>query len=89
LRSPIFVGHGERYEQVVDYLAPHHDQVPAMLEGLRAFAQRTAPAPVSGDAARHEGRNWVPSVLRATVLSFGFVYIHPMADGNGAGSRAS
>lgn len=86
-RSPIFVGHSERFEQVVDYLAPHHDQVPAMLEGLRAFALRTAPAPISEEAARHEGRDWLPSVLRATVLSFGFVYIHPMADGNGRISR--
>jgi hypothetical protein len=86
-RSPIFVGHSERLEQVVDYLAPHHDQVPGMLEGLRVFAQRTAPLPVSEEAARHEGRDWMPTVLRATVLSFGFVYIHPMADGNGRISR--
>jgi hypothetical protein len=86
-RSPIFVGHSERLEQVVDYLAPHHDQVPGMLEGLRVFAQRTAPLPVSEEAARHEGRDWLPTVLRATVLSFGFVYIHPMADGNGRISR--
>lgn len=86
-RSPVFVGHSDRFEQIVDYLAPHHDQVPAMLEGLRVFAQRTAPAPLSDGAARHEGRDWLPSVLRATVLSFGFVYIHPMADGNGRISR--
>lgn len=71
-RSPVFVGHNERHESVVDYIAPHHDQTAGMLDGLRAFAARTI------------GKS---SVLRASVLSFGFVYIHPMADGNGRISR--
>lgn len=71
-QSPVFVGHSERFEPVIDYLAPHHDQASAMLGGLRAFAQRTA------------GQN---SILRAAAISFGFVYIHPMADGNGRISR--
>ncbi len=71
-QSPVFVGHTERFEPVIDYIAPHHDQTKAMLDGLRAFAQRTA------------GQN---SILRAAAISFGFVYIHPMADGNGRISR--
>lgn len=82
-RSPVFVGHSHRFETVVDYVAPHHDLVPGMVEGLRVFAQRTAPAV----GTRKDGSDWVASVLRAAVLSFGFVYIHPMADGNGRISR--
>lgn len=71
-RSPVFVGHSERFEPVIDYIAPHHEQTAAMLQGLQAFAERTT------------GAN---SILRAAAISFGFVYIHPMADGNGRISR--
>jgi hypothetical protein len=86
-RSPVFVGHSHRFEPVVDYVAPHYDSVPGMLEGLRVFAERTALAPVSAASGRSEPRDWLPSVVRAAVISFGFVYIHPMADGNGRLSR--
>jgi hypothetical protein len=71
-RSAIFVGEVDRYTEVVHYIAPHWDDAPGLLAGLGAFAARTA------------GR---PSLLRAGVMSFGFVYIHPMADGNGRISR--
>jgi Fic/DOC family len=72
-RSPVFVGHtNSTFEPVIDYLAPHHDMVAEMMEGLRAFEQRT--------------RGQSP-LLRAAALSFGFVYIHPLGDGNGRLSR--
>ena len=71
-RSPVFVGHNDHFAPVVDYIAPHYEKVPGMLAGLREFANRTV------------GRN---SILRATAISFGFVYVHPMADGNGRISR--
>ena len=72
-RSPVFVGHtNSTFEPVIDYLAPHYDNVPEMLDGLRAFELRT------------RGQN---PLLRAAALSFGFVYIHPLGDGNGRLSR--
>lgn len=71
-QSPVFVGESDRYTQVVHYIAPHWDHVPEMLRGLRAFDART---------------KGLASVVRAAVLSFGFVYIHPMVDGNGRLSR--
>lgn len=71
-RSPLFVGEVDGFMQVVHYIAPHGNDAPALLAGLRAFAARTA------------GRS---ALVRAAVLSFGFVYIHPMADGNGRISR--
>lgn len=72
-RSPVFVGHtNSLFEPVIDYLAPHHKMVAEMMEGLRAFEQRT--------------RGQSP-LLRAAALSFGFVYIHPLGDGNGRLSR--
>lgn len=71
-KSPVFVGESQGFTTVVHYVAPHWEQAPAMLDGLQALDART------------RGR---PPLLRAAVLSFGFVYIHPMADGNGRISR--
>ncbi|MCC6076656.1 Fic family protein [Pseudomonas sp. GCM10022188] len=71
-RSPVFVGEVDGFAEVVHYIAPHWNQVPGLLCGLSAFAERTVGA---------------PALVRAAVVSFGFVYIHPMADGNGRISR--
>lgn len=71
-RSPVFVGEVDGFTEVVHYIAPHWDDTPGLLSGLRGFAIRTAGG---------------PALVRAAVLSFGFVYIHPMSDGNGRISR--
>lgn len=71
-RSPVFVGETGLSGEVVHYVAPHWDHLPEMLNGLREFLTTT------------RGRS---PLLRAAVLSFGFVYLHPMADGNGRISR--
>lgn len=71
-RSPVFVGEVDGFREVVHYIAPHWDDAPQLLAGLRDCAARTA------------GRS---ALVRAAVLSFGFVYIHPMSDGNGRISR--
>jgi Uncharacterized conserved protein len=62
---------GDDYNRV-HYIAPPATEIAAMLQGLRAFANVT------------RGR---PPLIRAAALSFGFVYIHPMRDGNGRISR--
>lgn len=67
-QSPVFVGQAARYENVVHYVAPDWIDVAPMLEGLRTFVDRTKGA---------------SSIARAAVASFAFVYIHPLADGNG------
>jgi len=71
-RSPVFVGEVDGFTEVVHYIAPHWNDTPALLSGLRDFAARTIGA---------------CALVRAAVLSFGFVYIHPMSDGNGRISR--
>lgn len=70
--SPVFVGEADSFVEAVHYIAPHWNDVPELLEGLRDFTSRTTGA---------------SPLVRAAVLSFGFVYIHPMADGNGRISR--
>lgn len=71
-RSPVYVGHSSRYQPVVDYIAPHWEQVNPMLSGLSCHLHRTQGA---------------SSLIRAATAAFGFVYLHPMADGNGRISR--
>lgn len=67
-RSPVFVGEVVRYREVVHYVAPPFEDMPVMLDGLKVFLDRTA-----GQSA----------VMRSAVAAFGFVYMHPLADGNG------
>lgn len=71
-KSPVYVGHDAYYRPVVDYVAPHWNDAAEMLCGLSEAMRRT------------DGGS---SIVRAAVASFGFVYIHPMADGNGRISR--
>ncbi|MBC7380915.1 MAG: Fic family protein [Burkholderiaceae bacterium] len=67
-KSPVFIGQTVRYQEVIHYVAPPAEDVTGMLGGIRWFLARTA------------GQS---SVMRAAVASFGFVYVHPLADGNG------
>lgn len=67
-QSPVFVGELVRYQEVVHYIAPPPEDLADMLDGLQTFLERT--------------RGQSP-VMRSAVAAFGFVYIHPLADGNG------
>lgn len=67
-QSPVFVGQNSFRTQVVHYIAPHEALVDEMLAALRHYEARTR-----GDHP----------VARAAAVSFAFVYLHPLADGNG------
>lgn len=67
-QSPVFVGEVISFQEVVHYVAPPAQEMHAMLQGLVTFLERT-----QGQSA----------VMRSAVAAFGFVYIHPLADGNG------
>lgn len=67
-RSPVFVGQSTFRAQIVHYIAPAEDMVTGMLDAVRLCEQRTRGA---------------PTVARAAAVSFAFVYLHPLADGNG------
>lgn len=67
-RSPVFIGQSSFRAQIVHYIAPAEADVPAMLEALRQCERRT------------RGAN---SLARAAAVCFAFVYLHPLADGNG------
>ncbi|WP_448118146.1 Fic family protein [Pseudomonas serbica] len=67
-RSPVFVGQATMREDIVHYIAPNSSDLDQLLAGLNEFEVATRGA---------------ESLARAAVLAFGFVYIHPMRDGNG------
>lgn len=67
-RSPVFVGQATMREDIVHYVAPQFEDLPQFLNGLKAFDVATRGA---------------EPLARAAALAFGFVYIHPMRDGNG------
>lgn len=67
--SPVFIGGRSGYhEETVHYVAPPWGAIDGMLHGLESYLARTKGA---------------SSIARSAVASFGFVYIHPLADGNG------
>ena len=65
--SPVFVGQ-TGFKEVVHYIAPMGPDVLPMLEGLLLFDEKI------------KGCN---PVVRAAAVSFAFVYLHPLSDGNG------
>lgn len=67
-QSPEFVGETVRYPGVVQDVAPAAEEVGAVLEGLRMFVGRT----------RDQS-----AVMHSAVAAFGFICIHPRADGDG------
>ena len=67
-RSPVFVGQSSIHGDIVHYIAPHFEDVAGMLDGLIEFERAT------------RGQE---TLARAAAIAFGFVYLHPMSDGNG------
>lgn len=56
------------YREKVHYVCPPPHLVSTLMAGLRSFRVRSEE---------------IPSPIRAAVVSFGFVYVHPFSDGNG------
>ncbi|WP_150538603.1 Fic family protein [Actinobacillus vicugnae] len=67
-QSPVFVGQTYRFKEIVHYIAPPFDTLEQKLSGILQFWQKTA------------GQS---PIIRSAVIAFGFVYLHPLADGNG------
>lgn len=67
----VFLGdRGADYEPVPEFIGAKHEDVPALMTGLNQCNNRLRPTDID-------------PVLQAAIIAFGFVYIHPMADGNG------
>jgi len=57
-----------RMEEIYHYICPPPGMVRSMMEGLTALEKKTA---------------GIPAAIRAALIAFGFVFIHPFLDGNG------
>jgi len=66
-----FVGEHDRESRapLPDHISARHEDLPSLIDGMAAFDR--------GAAAE------LDAVVAATVLAFGFVYVHPFEDGNG------
>jgi hypothetical protein len=56
------------YQEKVHYVCPPPNLVSTLISGLRSFRVRSEA---------------LPAPVRAAIVSFGFVYVHPFSDGNG------
>ncbi len=72
-----WVGKDLGYRKLVDFVPPRPEDVPDLMQGLMALAAEYQ-AMGNGDI----GASPDP-VLMAAAIAFGFVYVHPLMDGNG------
>ncbi len=67
-----WVGNDYGYQARIDFVPPRPQDVPSLMDGLIAMVDRVRVRPAAIDA-----------VIAASMISFGFVFIHPFEDGNG------
>jgi Fic family protein len=70
-----WVGGQHRYREMVDFVPPRPDDVPALMSGLCALSAR------GREAAKTNAS--LDQVVHAATVAFGFVFVHPFIDGNG------
>ncbi|MFL0516975.1 Fic family protein [Brevibacterium luteolum] len=68
----VWIGRGDAGPRIADFVAPHHDRVPAAIDDLVAFMKRQD----------------FPVLAHAAVAHAQFETIHPFTDGNGRTGRA-
>jgi len=69
--EPNYVGQSMTYQkQIVHYVSPRPEDLPPLMDGLLSCHRRLM---TSG----------IPAIIHAAVISYGFVFLHPFADGNG------
>jgi hypothetical protein len=90
-RGQVYVADGRR----IDYIAPRPEDVDALMEGLLGGVDHNdaSRAVIEADIAAMNGGHGrgttlrtamaIDPVIHAALVGFGFVYIHPFADGNG------
>lgn len=78
-KSPVFIGTAAHHGvTVVHYIAPPSNKIHELMDGLRDFERKTR-KPLSAGLLTESSQ----SVVRSSAIAFAFVYIHPLADGNG------
>ena len=70
------------YRQKVDFVPPRPEDVPHLMQGLLDTATK-ARAVIHSDDNEQTAEAALASIILATTIAFGFVFIHPFMDGNG------
>lgn len=71
-QEQVWIGTSSSSPIGADFIPPHHDRVPALMEDLTAYARRVD----------------VPPMVQAAIAHAQFETIHPFTDGNGRTGRA-
>lgn len=71
-RDQNWLGDDLGYRKKVDFVPPRPEDVCSLMDGLVAMSERLRERPDAIDA-----------VVAASMISFGFVFVHPFKDGNG------
>lgn len=80
-----WVGKDHGHRQLIDFIPPRPEDVPELMAGLLSLAEASRswfPGNVN-DNGHGEFESRFDPVVLATVIAFGFVFIHPFMDGNG------
>ena len=76
-----WVGKDLGYRKQIDFIPPRPEDVPALMDGLLQLAEvsrRWYPIEIDDDDEAQ-----IDPVILASLIAFGFVFIHPFLDGNG------
>ena len=76
-----WVGKDHGFRQQIDFIPPRPEDVPGLMAGLLSLAD--ASRNWFADNGNGAGKPQFEPVVLATVIAFGFVFIHPFMDGNG------
>ncbi len=76
-----WLGKDHGYRKQIDFVPARPEDVPALMSGLLLLAAQSR----SGNTEEADDRydTQIDSVILATTIAFGFVFIHPFMDGNG------
>lgn len=78
-RTQNWIGKDLGYRRRIDFVPPRPDDLPALMAGLLELAEMSRQW--TGSTPRDTP--YVDAVVLATVIAFGFVFLHPFMDGNG------
>ena len=77
----IWLGKDHGYRQQIDFVPPRPEDVPDLMAGLLSLAETSRDWYANNDNG--VGESLIDPIVLATVIAFGFVFIHPFMDGNG------
>jgi len=76
-----WVGEDHGYHKQIDFVPARAEDVPALMSGLLSLAASSRSWYTTEENRKNKSQ--IDPVVLATIIAFGFVFIHPFMDGNG------